>query len=194
MSKKIENLDELIRRFVDDAEAETMAREIRRGDAMLDTFDSPEMCPEAADRIRRRLRQHRLRRHRRRQAIGWAGLATAGAAAMVLLFVGLGQRPQKPVESLPLVQHPVEPPPVEQPEMRPVDLHELPGVTLNLWEDVPYVEDQDFTAIKTELDDIATWIKRLGIMDNTLPDKPVINGETASQEDFKIDLTEFWKG
>ncbi len=192
MNKNAENLNALIRQFVDPADAEQIAHDIRCGDALLDSFASPAMCPESADRLRRRLRQHRLGRRRRRQAIGWASLAAAGAAAMVLLFVGLGQTPQKPAESLPLVQQPVEPPPVES---GPADLSDLPGVTLNLWEEASYVQDdQDVAAIKSELDDIATWIKRLGVMENTFPDERVINGETASQDDIKIDLTEFWKG
>ncbi|HDS83994.1 MAG TPA: hypothetical protein ENN97_02180 [Phycisphaerales bacterium] len=190
----IHNLEDLLRRFVDASVAETMAEDIRRGDALLDGFPSPELSAQAAAELRRRL--DTLRPQSRRQTLGsiWAGIAAgAAAAAMVVWGISFMQTPSAPTERAPVAQ--VQRPAVQEPEPVVQDRSELPGFTLNLWEDTyPAESDAAFSEIKSELDNIAAWIETLGIMDTAFPDERLFNGETASQSETKIELTDFWKG
>ncbi len=189
----IHNLEDLLRRFVDESVAETMAEDIRRGDALLDGFPSPELSARAAAALRRRLDTLRPQPRRTLGSI-WAGIvAGAAAAAMVVWGISLMHTPSVPTDRAPVAQ--VQTPAVQKPEPVVQDRSELPGFTLNLWEDTyPAESDAAFSEIKSELDNIAAWIETLGIMDTPFPDERLFNGETASQGETKIELTEFWKG
>ena len=189
------NLNDLLRRFVDETGADTMAEDIRRGDALLEQFPSPAMSAEAVDRLHRRLDRLRPVPRRRTSLWGWAGAAAAAAAAMVLLSFGPADIPHSSVEPTPTANVQPSAPVQPAPESQMPDHSELPGFTLNLWDDTYHkAGDEAFAAITAELDNIAAWIEAVGWMEHPFSDERPFNGDTARQREKKVELTDFWKG
>ena len=177
-----DNLNDLLRGFAGDAEAEAMAEDIRKGDALLDRFCAPALDTEALRRVRERLGRAAAPRYRRRLFLGWTSVAASVMAVMLVMF-GL-----------------VDKPGTVQPEAKPVaqapaseTLHTLPGFSFNLWDDTRQNDSADaYAAIKEELDNIAASIEA------ARTDRPVFGVDPFSNGDNDRDsttiTTDFWKG
>ena len=198
MKQSDNNLDGLIREFVDDAEAQRLAEEIRLGDALIARYASPAMRPEARAQLRKQVKNDLSSHRRRAHWTGWAGAAAAVAAAvaLVVVLIGTAERPQTAIDGAPVAHHETaQSHEVEMPPPEPQAQPEPPRASLNLWDEGQYVQsNQAFWDIQMELDNIAAWIEAVGVMDNVFPDERTFNGETASQKENDVDLSDFWKG
>lgn len=189
MNTNDDNLKTLLQRFVDDASAEAMAQDIRKGDALLDRCPSPVLDAEAAERIMARLKAASAahRRHHR-LFVGIAGAAAAALVMFVVLFSGS------------------EPVPGVAPESRPVAMapsssavHEMPAVAVILWDDAFRAGgDESFAAIRDELDNISASIDavRVDVRLRT-PDFPADRyhyRDDVDVRDTQLITTDFWKG
>jgi hypothetical protein len=181
MKNTTDNLNELLQRFVDASLAETMAEDIRQGDAMLDRYPGPFLSPEATMRLRLRLRTVRAKRHRRTLLLGCTS-AAAAAVAVIVVMVGWTEQnmPSVPLESKPIAQ---------------VLPHELPGFTLNLWDDTLHSEsDESFAAIRSELDNIAEAMEAVRIENTEFYKEHYRRSRDIEQINTKAQKVEFWKG
>lgn len=184
MSGNNDNLNDLLRRFASGAEAEAMAEDIQKGDAMLDRFCVPEPDAEALRRIRERLGRRAVSRYRRNLFLGWTSIAASVMAVMLILF-GAADKPGSVQPARDFV--------AQSPASDTLDT--LPGFSFNLWDDARQNDSDDaYAAIKEELDNIAASIEA------ARTDRPVFgaesfsNGDTDNNGDIKIITVDFWKG
>ncbi len=87
MKDNNQNLEHLLRQFVDNAEAEHMADDIRQADRLFDNYQAPSVQPETIAAVQlnvRRQLKHTRHMHRRRQ---WIGIAAVVAIFLIGLFV-----------------------------------------------------------------------------------------------------------
>lgn len=190
MKKGTDNLNELLRRFVENSAADSMAEEIRQGDAMLDRYPAPALSPQASARLRSRLKAAYTRRHRRSLFLGWATVAAAAVAVVVFLFGGSEIAPPVQMDSKPVAQV------VSAGSMpAPAASRNLPGYLANLWDDASRTEsDQSFVALKTELDNIAAMIEAVSFKKNDASQDCLSTGEEVERMDTQINTTDFWQG
>lgn len=181
MKNTTDNLNDLLQCFVDASSAELMAEDIRQGDDLLDRYPAPPLTPEATMRLRLRLRSVRATRHRRTLFLGWATVAAA-AVAVIVVMVGWTEQnmPSAPVESKPVAQ---------------AVPRELPGFTLNLWDDRVHSEsDEKFAAIRSELDNIAETMEAVRIEKSEFFKDRYRRSGDLEQGETQINKAEFWKG
>ena len=149
----------------------------------------PELSPDAAARIRFRLGSVRAG-HRRLRFFGWATVAAAAVALIVVLFGGSESLSPVQTESRSLAR--VEP---SSPVSAPAAPRNLPGYLANLWDDTSRTEsDESFVALKIELDNIAAMIEAVSFKKNDVSQDCVSDGEETEWMENKINTTDFWQG
>jgi hypothetical protein len=177
MKKSTDNLNELLRRFVEDSAADSMAEEIRRGDAMLDLYPAPALGSDAAARIRSRLKAAQTY-HRHRAILGWSTVAAAAVIGVAVFWTGLNR--SVPSESKPIAQ---------------LQLRSVPQFRPSLWDETLSSEsDQTFAAINTELDNIAETIEAVRFKEISNSQDCFSDDRDAERMENKTNTTDFWQG
>ena len=166
------NLENLLRQFVEDKQAQQMKGDIQQADGLFDRYAAPSVEPGAIVRIQNRVR-HQLtlshRRHFYRQMIG----AAAVIAIFLIGFLTLNSSPDTAVQTSP-----------------------FKNLTAAEWRlhDTLRSMDQSFEEIEDELGSLTEKIDTL----NTSTYEPVspYQLELIELEDLEsmTDSTEFWKG
>jgi hypothetical protein len=184
MKTNDENLKTLLQHFIDDAAASAMADDIQKGDAMLDRFPAPELGADASERLAVRLRTASAAHRHRRLFLGFAGVATAAMALLVVFLGGSDISPPASSENKPIALAPAA-----------AQVSTLPAIGIHLWDETFYSSgDDSYAAIKDELDSIADSIEAVRVKTMDFPADRYFNRDDVDQRNFQLSTTDFWKG
>jgi len=194
MKNSIDNLNALLRQFVEDASADSMADDIRRGDDLLDRYPAPALSPKARARIRFRLETAQAGR-RRTAMFGWATAVAAAVAVIVFLLGGTESFPPAQPESSSVARVIQSPISASAPMPAPAASGALPGAMAALWDDSWRLEiDASLAALKTEMDTIAAMIEAVSFKKRDASQDCFSTNQENERADNFINITDFWQG
>lgn len=169
MNRNDENLEQLLRQFVDQDQAQSMARDIEQADDLFAAHPAPLVSPQAVVRIQFQV-QKQLK-HTRHTGITW--IVAAGLAAILLmgLYSLLSQQmPMRPQpDSGPIAQTtPVRYNAFDMPDVAALEIENEISHLMEAIENISEPDDEPFNLIQINL--------------------------TQLEDELTSDSTEFWKG
>lgn len=164
-----ENVEQLLRRFMDSSEAGQAACDLKEGDRLFGLYPAPAVSPKAIDAVQRRVRGHLRKHYQIRQ------FAATGSAAAVLAVIVLTGIYSLYIKDL---------------QIRP-QTNTFSHKTVDIWNDLAF---QDASMIESELTDVAAMLDSIRSDGFDFIGSHSIDLMELEEIEIIASNTDFWKG